>query len=59
MRSGESQALVTDNRGRSKNRGQRIHNDKFRGRSKLRGKNFICYYCRKLGHIKKNYRALK
>lgn len=59
VRGGESQALIVDNRGRSKNWGERNHNDKSRGRLKLRDKNFILYHCRKLGHIKKNCRVLK
>lgn len=49
-----SQALVVENRGRSKSKGPKGR-DNSRGRSKSSdGKNhFICNYCKKPGHIKK------
>ena len=57
--SNESQALVTENRGRNKGRMSRPQNDKSRGRSKSRGKDYACYHCGKPGHMKKNCRVLK
>ena len=53
--SNESQALVTENKGRSKGRTLRSQNEKFRGRSKSRGKDYACYHCGKQGHMKKNW----
>ena len=49
----ESQALVTENRGRSKGRMSRPQNDRSKGRSKSRGKDYACYQCSKQGHMKK------
>ena len=57
--SNESQALVTENRGRNKGRMSRPQNDKSRGRSKSRSKDYACYHCGKPGHMKKNCRVLK
>ena len=45
--SNESQALVTENRGRSKSRTLRSQNDKSRGRLKSRAKDYVCYHCGK------------
>ena len=53
----ERHALVTENNGRSKNKGPFGHN-KSRGRSKSRGK-IKCYHCGKIGHMKRNYKILK
>ena len=55
----ESQALVIENRGTSKGRMSRPHNDRSRGRSKSRGKDYTCYHCSKQGHMKKNCRVWK
>ena len=52
-----SQALVTENRGRSKSRGPKGH-AKFKDRSKSREKR-SCYHCGKPGHLKRNCRLLK
>ena len=57
--SNESQALVTENRGRSKDRMSRPHNDISKGRSKSIGKDYACYHCGKQGHMKKNCRVWK
>ena len=43
----ESQALVIENKGRSKGRMSRPQNDRSRGRSKSRGKDYACYRYRK------------
>ena len=51
--SNESQALVTENRGRSEGKMPRSYNDKSRGRSKSRGKDNACYHCGKQGHVEK------
>ena len=40
----ESQSLATENRGRSKGRMSRPQNDRSRGRSKSRGKDYTCYH---------------
>ena len=45
--SNESQALVTKNRGRSKGETPRSHNDRSKGKSKSRGKDYACYHCGK------------
>ncbi|KAA8515633.1 hypothetical protein F0562_018756 [Nyssa sinensis] len=51
-----AQALVSENRGRSKNRGHKGHG-KSKGRSQSRGKSTErgkCYHCGKEGHLKRN-----
>ena len=53
----DTHAFVTENRGRSKNRGPSRHN-KSRGKSKSREK-IKCYHCGKIGHMKRNYKILK
>ena len=53
----DTHALVTKNKGRSKNRGPFGHN-KSRGRSKSRGK-IKCYHCGKIGRMKRNCKILK
>ena len=55
----ESQALVIENRGRSKGRISRPQNDIYKGRSKSKGKDYSCYQCDKQGHIKKNCKVWK
>ena len=57
--SNESQALSIENRGRSKGRTLISQNDKSRGWSKSRGKDYACYHYGKKGHMKKNYRVWK
>ena len=57
--SNESQALVTENGGRSKGRMSRPNNDISKGRSKSIGKDYACYHCGKQGHMKKNCRVWK
>ena len=49
----DSQALVTEKRGRSKGEMSRPQNEISSGRSKSRGKDYACYHCGKQGHIKK------
>ncbi|KAA8523891.1 hypothetical protein F0562_010314 [Nyssa sinensis] len=56
-----AQALVSENRGRSKNRGHKGHG-KSKGRSQSRGKSTEkgkCYHCGKEGHLKRNCYAWK
>ncbi|KAA8532769.1 hypothetical protein F0562_032802 [Nyssa sinensis] len=56
-----AQALVSENRGRSKNRGHKEHG-KSKGRSQSRGKSAEkgkCYHCGKEGHLKRNCYAWK
>ena len=57
--SNESQALVIENRGRSKGRMPRSQNDKSRRTLKSRGKDYACYHYGKQGHLKKNCRVWK
>ena len=52
-----AQALIIENRGKSKSR-----SSKGRGKSKSRSsqkEKFKCFYCDKEGHIKRNYKAWK
>ncbi|KAA8538269.1 hypothetical protein F0562_027908 [Nyssa sinensis] len=56
-----AQALISENRGRSKNRGYKGHGkskrrSQFRGKSTEKGK---CYHCGKEGHMRKNCYAWK
>ena len=51
--SSQSDILVTEDRGRSKDKGGK-HRDKSRSKSRSRFKNVECYHCGKKGHIKKN-----
>lgn len=53
-----SQALITENRGRSKSydRGPRSNS---RPRSKSRSRGIICYHCNKRGHVRRDCRKLK
>jgi hypothetical protein len=56
-----AQALVTENRGRSKNKGFKSC-DKSKGRSKSRGRSIErrkCYHCGKESHMKRNCYAWK
>ena len=53
----DTHALAIENKGRSKSRGLSGHN-KSKGRSKSRGK-IKCYYCGKIGHMKRNCKILK
>ena len=55
----ESQALVIENRGRSKGRMSRPQNGISKGRLKSRGKDYACYHYGKQGHMKKNFRIWK
>uniref|UniRef100_A0A2C9VLZ0 CCHC-type domain-containing protein n=1 Tax=Manihot esculenta TaxID=3983 RepID=A0A2C9VLZ0_MANES len=52
-----SQALVIENRGRSKNKGLKGHS-KSRCKSQMKGK-FSCYHYGKDGHIKRNCKVFK
>ena len=52
-----TQALVTENKGRSKSRSSKGQG-KSRSRSESKGK-FKCFYCDKEGHIKRNCKAWK
>ena len=52
-----SQALVIENRGRTKSRGQsRKSKDRLQSQSRRK---FNCYHCRKEGHIKRNCKVWK
>ena len=53
----DTHALVTKNRGQSKSRGP-FGQNKSISISKSRGK-IKCYHCRKIGHMKRNYKILK
>ena len=55
----DSQALVTKNRGRSKGKMSRPQNNRSKGRSKLRGKDYTCYHYGKQGHMKKNFPSME
>ncbi|KAH7853940.1 hypothetical protein Vadar_008297 [Vaccinium darrowii] len=64
--SGETEALVVQNRGRSstRNTGGDRNRSKDKSRSKSRGKSkprneIECYYCHKLGHMRSECRFLK
>ena len=52
----DTHALITENRGRSRNKGPYEQN-KSRSRSKSR-KKMKCYHCGKLGHMKRNCKFL-
>ncbi|CAJ2652104.1 unnamed protein product [Trifolium pratense] len=55
----QSEALVTESRGRSQNKNFHKH-DKSERRSKSKArKEFTCFYCNREGHIKKYCRLLK
>ncbi|GKV15798.1 hypothetical protein SLEP1_g26549 [Rubroshorea leprosula] len=55
----DTQALVTENRGKSKTRKPRGRGGR-RGRSKSKSKSEVkCYHCGQLGHMKRNYYLLK
>ncbi|KAK6917929.1 Zinc finger, CCHC-type [Dillenia turbinata] len=59
MESGSSKALITENKDRNKNRDQ---DSRGRSKSNKRSKSkevVKCYYCKKIGHIKRNCRLLK
>ena len=53
----DAQALVTENKGRSKGRNSKGH-AKSKSQSQTKGK-VKCFYCDKEGHIKRNCKAWK